>query len=75
MGARLARADGDLLAGIDLVIFDKDGTLIDFQVMWGGWVRELAAELERETGGRIGDGVFAFLGFDPATGRVESALR
>ena len=29
------------LTGIDVVIFDKDGTLIDFHAMWGGWARGL----------------------------------
>ena len=33
------------LAGIDLVVFDKDGTLIDFDVMWGGWAESLADRL------------------------------
>ena len=34
------------LTGIDLVIFDKDGTLLDFHAMWGGWTRELGDRLE-----------------------------
>jgi phosphoglycolate phosphatase len=59
------------LAGIELVIFDKDGTLIDFHAMWGGWVRELAADLERETGRDLGEPLFEVLGVEPATARIR----
>jgi phosphoglycolate phosphatase len=62
----------DPLAGIDLVIFDKDGTLIDFQAMWGGWVHELVAGLERETGEPFGDRIREVLGVDPDTGLVRA---
>ena len=41
---------GDLLDGIDLLIFDKDGTLIEFHLMWGGWVDRLASRLAAATG-------------------------
>ena len=27
------------------IIFDKDGTLLDFNAMWGGWVVALADRL------------------------------
>jgi phosphoglycolate phosphatase len=60
----------DPLAGIDLVIFDKDGTLIDFQAMWAGWVRALAGDLERATGAELTGPLFDVLGVDPATGRI-----
>jgi phosphoglycolate phosphatase len=58
------------LVGIDLVIFDKDGTLIEFDAMWSGWALELAANLERAVGIPLEGPLFAMLGFDPATGRV-----
>ena len=58
------------LDGIDLVIFDKDGTLIDFDAMWGPWVVELARRLETLTGRTLADGLFAALGFDATTGRT-----
>jgi phosphoglycolate phosphatase-like HAD superfamily hydrolase len=58
------------LVGIDLVVFDKDGTLIEFDAMWAGWAAGLAAGLERATGLRIRGPLFELLGFDPASGRV-----
>ena len=60
------------LAGIELAIFDKDGTLIDFHAMWGDWVRELADRMAAAEGtGRRRDNLLAsVLGIDPGTGRV-----
>ena len=58
------------LTDIDLVIFDKDGTLIAFDAMWGGWAQDLAARLERATSRPIQEDLFAMLGYDRATGRV-----
>ena len=52
----------------DLVVFDKDGTLIDFDAMWGGWVLELVAALERRTSRPLAAALGESLGFDPATG-------
>jgi phosphoglycolate phosphatase-like HAD superfamily hydrolase len=60
------------LAGIDLVIFDKDGTLIDFHAMWGGWALELGTRLEAASRRPVAADVFATIGFDPTTGRVAA---
>jgi phosphoglycolate phosphatase-like HAD superfamily hydrolase len=57
----------DLLDGIDLVVFDKDGTLIDFQFMWRGWLATLAERLEGETGLVLGADLRDLMGVDPAT--------
>jgi phosphoglycolate phosphatase-like HAD superfamily hydrolase len=58
------------LDGIDLVIFDKDGTLIDFGTMWSGWAETLAASLSGATGRPVDGPLFAMLGYDPVTRRV-----
>jgi phosphoglycolate phosphatase len=58
------------LTGIDVVIFDKDGTLIDFHAMWGGWARDLGARLDGAIRRPVSLDVFAAIGFDPSTGRV-----
>ena len=62
----------DVLDGIDLLVFDKDGTLIEFQLMWGGWVEELARRLEHAVGRQLRSGLYPLLGVDPATGRVHA---
>jgi phosphoglycolate phosphatase len=62
----------DPLAGIDLVIFDKDGTLIDFQSMWSGWVQALARDLDAHTGLALADPLFELLGVDRERGLVRS---
>jgi phosphoglycolate phosphatase len=58
------------LAGIDLVVFDKDGTLIEFDAMWAGWSVDLAGALERATGAALQHALFEMLGVDPRSGRV-----
>lgn len=62
----------DPLDGIDLLIFDKDGTLIEFHLMWGGWVAKLARRLEDAVALPLRDGLYPLLGVDPATGRVHA---
>jgi phosphoglycolate phosphatase len=58
------------LADIDLVVFDKDGTLISFEAMWAGWARRLGARLESATRRPVAGDVFAAIGFDPVGDRV-----
>jgi phosphoglycolate phosphatase-like HAD superfamily hydrolase len=63
------------LAGIDLVVLDKDGTLIDFHAMWSGWAEDLADRLSTATGRDLQDELFAMLGYDPVTGRAVTGGR
>lgn len=60
-----------LLDGIDLVIFDKDGTLIDFHAMWGSWALEIGRRLDAATRRPVAGDVFAAIGFDPTSRRVQ----
>ena len=55
---------------IDLVVFDKDGTLISFEAMWAGWARRLGARLETVIRRPVAGDVFAAIGFDPVGDRV-----
>jgi phosphoglycolate phosphatase len=60
-----------VLAGIDLVVFDKDGTLISFEAMWSGWARELGTRLEIATRRPVAGDVFTTIGYDPVADRVQ----
>src|SRR5215217_4281732 len=59
-----------LLSSINLVVFDKDGTLIDFNAMWGDWITELARHLEAAAYISIAPQLFQAVGFDSASGAV-----
>lgn len=47
-----------------LLIFDKDGTLIDFNSMWASWVTELAHRLERASNTGLATRLYNTFGFD-----------
>ena len=55
---------------IDFVVFDKDGTLIDFDAMWADWMVDLARHLEAAAYISIAPQLFRSVGFDPATGVI-----
>src|SRR5438128_2614397 len=53
-----------------LIIFDKDGTLIDFHHMWATWLTQLAQQLEIAAGVPLADALQRALDFDPETQHV-----
>jgi len=57
----------------DLVVFDKDGTLIDFEAMWGrltvAWVRHLVADTGDES---LRQDLYTSLGYDVQRQRTRS---
>jgi phosphoglycolate phosphatase len=58
------------LDGIDLVVFDKDGTIIQFGPMWSDWAIALGDALDAATGRPVAGAVYAMLGVDPGNGAV-----
>jgi len=61
---------GDTESRLALIVFDKDGTLIDFNFMWASWITELAARLERVAHTHLTEMLFRTMGYDAAQGRV-----
>ena len=57
---------------VDLVVFDKDGTLIDFEYYWGERTRRCGERLIERVGGgdALRAALFSSLGFNPTTGRT-----
>ena len=66
----MARTLHPILDEVDLVVFDKDGTLISFDAMWSGWIRDLGARLELATRRPIAGDIFATIGYDPVADRI-----
>jgi phosphoglycolate phosphatase-like HAD superfamily hydrolase len=67
-----AGAPADPLDGVELLIFDKDGTLIEFHLMWGAWVDALAERLEAAAGIPLRTGLYPLLGVDDTSGLVAA---
>lgn len=53
-----------------LIIFDKDGTLIHFEAMWGAWAIDLAQKLEAITGRSMAERLYRALDFYADTGQI-----
>lgn len=51
------------------LLFDKDGTLFDFQATWGAWTDALIADLTADAGPETAHALAAGLGFDRAAQR------
>uniref|UniRef100_K3WLH7 Haloacid dehalogenase-like hydrolase n=1 Tax=Globisporangium ultimum (strain ATCC 200006 / CBS 805.95 / DAOM BR144) TaxID=431595 RepID=K3WLH7_GLOUD len=47
-----------------LVIFNKDGTLIDFNSMWGGWIESQAWKIEAAAKLAIREQLYGAMGYD-----------
>jgi len=52
------------------IIFDKDGTLIDFDAMWGGWVVYVAEQLQAASGLDVHAAFYAAMGYEEKTRKV-----
>lgn len=52
------------------IIFDKDGTLIDFDAMWGGWVVYLAEQLQAASGLDVRETLCRAMGYDDGNHKV-----
>lgn len=48
----------------EAIIFDKDGTLIDFNFMWGGWATYLADQISLLCGKQVHESLYFALGYD-----------
>jgi phosphoglycolate phosphatase-like HAD superfamily hydrolase len=58
------------LDGIELVVFDKDGTLVDFDAMWSGWSASLVRDLAAATDPALAGPLAMALGLDPLTALI-----
>lgn len=55
---------------IAAIVFDKDGTLFDFDATWGAWARSVALELAEGDAARAAQ-LAAVIGYDYAAARFE----
>jgi phosphoglycolate phosphatase-like HAD superfamily hydrolase len=52
------------------IIFDKDGTLIDFDAMWGGWTVHLAEQLQQASRVDVREALCLAMGYDETRKKV-----
>lgn len=61
------------LEGVEALLLDKDGTLIDFHGMWSGWLQTFADDLRRRHAAFAGAAAlfYELIGWDPQERRVR----
>jgi len=57
-----------------VVIFDKDGTLVCFHTMWNSWCEQLADRMRTETDKDLDDSVYKLMGYDKQAKKVRMGL-
>ncbi len=64
---------GDLTTKVELIVFDKDGTLIDFAQLWHGIATRATSALIQHAGldPSIAASMYEAMGFDPAAGTCD----
>lgn len=60
------------LSNPGLVVFDKDGTLIDFNMMWSSWSEQVAWRLEMVSKQPLREALFDAFGYDYIRRKVHS---
>lgn len=58
----------------EVVIFDKDGTLVCFHTMWNSWCEELANRMTSETKQDMDDNVYKLMGYDKKAKKVRMGM-
>ena len=58
----------------ELVIFDKDGTLVCFHTMWSPWCTGLADRMNRLTGRDLAEPLYDVLGYDHKVEKIYYGL-
>ncbi|MEM9604458.1 MAG: HAD family hydrolase [Pseudomonadota bacterium] len=59
-----------MTAAVDLVVFDKDGTLFEFEATWGAWVVAVVRELAMPT--CSAEALAQAVGYDLAAGQFDA---
>merc|ERR1719361_2030921 len=55
----------------EAIVFDKDGTLVDFNQSWGAWLGNLVLLLEKFSGfDNLKHDIFDLFGFDEEEGKI-----
>lgn len=58
----------------EVVIFDKDGTLVCFHTMWNSWCEQLAQRMNAETTHDLTDNVYELMGYDSEKREVRMGM-
>jgi len=57
-----------------VVIFDKDGTLVCFHTMWNSWCEDLVSRMNLMTERNLSDSVFNLIGYDKYEKKVKMGI-